>query len=100
MLLTLVVSLSQGKTQLTVFDANITPHEHKSLFPSSLCLYSLAPAVGASSELKRQFVLSQHKRLFVTLWLCIRSVCVKNDCAHLSAWYGSVCVCVCVCVCV
>lgn len=28
----LVVSLSQGKTQLTVFDANITPYEHKSLF--------------------------------------------------------------------
>lgn len=53
----LVVSLSPEKIQLTVFDANITPYEQKSLDPTHLCLYSLVPAVGASSELKRQFVL-------------------------------------------
>lgn len=54
----LVVSSSLERIEVTVFDANIIPYEHTSLYPSYLCLYSLALAVGASSELKkRQLVL-------------------------------------------
>lgn len=45
------------RTELTVSDANITPYEHTSFYPPYVCLYSLALAVRASSQLKRQFVL-------------------------------------------
>lgn len=49
----LVVSFSLERIELTVFDANITSYEHTPLYPSYLCLYSLALAVGVSSELKK-----------------------------------------------
>lgn len=52
-----MVVLSLERTELTVSDANITPYEHTSFYPPYVCLYSLALAVRASSQLKRQFVL-------------------------------------------
>lgn len=83
------------KRRLTDSEANITPHEHTSFHPSSLCLYSLALAVGASPQLKKQFVLKQHKRFCNSLSWCLHTVCVRMI---LSSWHGvSVCVFVCVC---
>lgn len=73
----LVVSGSLEKINLTVFDANITPYEHTSLYPSYRCLYSLALAAGASSELKKAVCFVETQEVFAAPWLCIHSVCVR-----------------------
>lgn len=48
-----MVFFSLERVELSLFDANITPYEHTSLYPSYLCLYSLALTVAASSERKK-----------------------------------------------
>ena len=103
--LMLVVSHSPEKINVTVFDANITPYEHTSLYPSHRCLYSLALPVGASSELKKAVCFVETQEGFFQLPGCAFALFVlKWFCAFVSSvWYCSsvrACVCVCVAACV